>query len=174
MKLPRETEHGQDRRNLINRRRYPRYPVSSAAEAADIQGDRKISGRLSDISRNGCYLDTINPFDREAAVALTIISDKQSIKTRAKVVYSQIGMGMGLSFTTTEPEQVHLLERWLGELGGGEQPGPDSPKTEIRVDSTKSTDPVLRDIFAELIVSLSLKGILNDLERKAMLQKLSQ
>jgi hypothetical protein len=114
-----KTEQGQDRRNLTDRRSSLRYPVSFAAEVSDIQGDRKITGRLSDISRNDCYVDTINPFELEVAVSLTIITDKLSIKTRAKVVYSQIGMGMGLSFTTTDPEQVRLLERWLGELGGG-------------------------------------------------------
>ena len=171
---PKKTEHGRDRRNLIDRRSFLRYPVSSAAEVADIQGNRKMTGRLSDISRSGCYLDTINPFELEVGVSLTIITDEQSIKTRAKVVYSQIGMGMGLWFTTTEPEQLRLLERWLGELGGGAQPGPDLPNTEIRLDSRRNTDPVLRDIFAEFIVSLSLKGILGDLEGKAMLQKLSR
>jgi hypothetical protein len=63
-------------------------------------------------------MDTICPFPTKADVTLTITRDKQSFKTQAKVVYSQIGMGMGLLFTTAQPEQLRQLGIWLGELGG--------------------------------------------------------
>jgi hypothetical protein len=162
------------RRNAVNRRNSPRYPVSSAAEAVDIKGDRRIAGRLSDISRSGCYMDTINPFEVEDLLELTIMEDKQSITTQAKVAYSLNGMGMGLSFTTAEPEQLRLLGSWLDDLDGGKERAPNSPDVEMQIDSAKTPEPVLRDIIADLIVGLSRKDILNDPEVNALLRKLSK
>ena len=162
----------EDRREDVNRRSFPRYPVSSAVDAVDVHGGCKTTGRLSDISRNGCYVDTISPFEVGVALTLTIVREKQSIKTRAKVVYCQIGMGMGLSFTTTEPEQTALLLAWLEQLGGGEQQKPGSPNIEIQPHPATSADPILRGIVVEIIASLRRKDILSDWEEKIMLQKL--
>jgi hypothetical protein len=41
-----------------------RFPFSPAVEATDIQADIRIFERLFDISRNGCYVDTINRLRR--------------------------------------------------------------------------------------------------------------
>jgi PilZ domain len=172
MELTKKAARGHDPREHINRRKFPRYPVSSAVDAVDIDGVRRITGRLSDISRNGCYVDTTNPFEVGAALALTIIRDKQSIKTRVKVVYCKIGMGMGLSFTTTEPDQVLLLITWIEELGGGKSQAPASPNLEIQPDAATGADPILRDIVVEIIASLRRKDILHDWEEKVMVQKL--
>jgi hypothetical protein len=172
MELTKKAGRGHDRREHINRRRFPRYPVSSAVDAVDIDGVRRITGRLSDISRNGCYVDTTNPFEVGAALALTIIRDKQSIKTRVKVVYCQTGMGMGLSFTTTEPDQVLLLLTWIEELGGGKLQGLALPNTDMQPDSPTGADPILRGIVVEIITSLRRKDILHDWEETVMLQKL--
>ena len=84
-------------------RRCPRYPCSSYVEALDVQTDMRIAGRVSDIAKGGCYVDTINPFAAKANVALTITKNEQSFKSSAEVVYSKIGMGMGLMFTSAEP-----------------------------------------------------------------------
>jgi hypothetical protein len=172
MELTKKAGRGHDRREHINRRRFPRYPVSSAVDAVDIDGNRRITGRLSDISRSGCYVDTISPFEVGAALALTILRDKQSIKTSVKVVFCQIGMGMGLSFTTAEPDQVLLLLTWIEELGGEKPHGPASPKIAMQPDSATSSDPVLRDIVVEIIASLRRNDIVHDWEEKVMLQKL--
>ena len=100
------------------KRSCPRYPFSGVVEAFDIAGDVRLMGRLSDLSRNGCYVDTINPFAKGAAATLTITKDARSFTTQSKVVYSSVGMGMGLLFTTAEPEQLRVLGSWLSELSG--------------------------------------------------------
>lgn len=104
--------------NSADKRRWPRYPFTTAVEAIDIQANIRIIGRLSDIAREGCYMDTISPFATRAAVTLTITKNNQSFTTEANVIYSQIGMGMGLFFTKAEPAQLSLLEAWLQELAG--------------------------------------------------------
>jgi hypothetical protein len=148
----------------------PRFPFSPAVEATDIQADTRILGRLSDISRNGCYVDTINPFAKDAAVTLTITREKQSFKTHAKVVYAKVGMGMGLLFTTAEPEQLRVLGSWLGELAGGKVGGLGSPSLSLQPEAANGADQELRKIVTELIALLNVKSILNDSEGMALLR----
>jgi hypothetical protein len=168
---------GHERIHSTEKRSCPRYPFSCAAEAIDIQGNTRITGRISDISRNGCYIDTISPFAPKAAVTLIITKDKQSFKTQAKVVYSQIGMGMGMMFTTAEPDQLHVLGTWLAELSGERVHELEAPVPEAKVTAEKSGAPETRNVLSELILSeliilLSRKEILNDSEAKALLQRL--
>ena len=124
----------------VEKRSCPRYPFSPAVEALDLQADTRILGRLSDISRNGCYVDTINPFAKGAAVTLTITRDNQSFKTQAKVVYSKMGMGMGLLFTTAEPDQLRALGSWLHELSGGRTQEEEQSNVFVHRETAKSAD----------------------------------
>jgi hypothetical protein len=169
-----KTSHGQDRRSSADKRSCPRYPFSPAVEAVDVLANTRISGRLSDLGRNGCYMDTISPFAPEAAVTLTITKDNESFKTQAKVVYSQIGMGMGLLFTTAEPEQLRLLGTWLGELGGGKPAERPPPGAAAIHEAPKIDDDLLRIAFTELVGLLGRKNIVNDSEALTLLQKLSK
>jgi hypothetical protein len=158
----------------VEKRSCPRYPLSPAFEALDLQADTRIMGRLSDISRNGCYVDTINPFAKDAAVTLTITSDNRSFKTQAKVVYSKMGMGMGLLFTTAEPEQLRVLGSWLNELSGGKLAGEEQSNLFLQPGTATSTDVELRKIVSELIALLNGKNILSDSEGMGLLRKLSK
>jgi hypothetical protein len=167
-----KTVSDQIARNPVDKRSCPRYPFSPAAEAVDVLADSRINGRLSDIARNGCYMDTISPFASKTDVMLTITRDNQSFRTHARVVYEQIGMGMGLAFTTAEPEQLRQLGRWLGELGGGESSERNAPISEIQRETRKSMDHELREIFKELITILSRKSIISDSDEKSILRKL--
>jgi hypothetical protein len=161
---------------LIEKRCCPRFPFSPAVEALDLQADTRILGRLSDISRNGCYMDTINPFAKDAAVTLTVTRDMQSFRTKAKVVYSKIGMGMGLLFTTAEPDQLRVLGSWLNELSGGKIEESES-NVFLQREATKDADAELRElrkILGELVALLNGKNILNDSEGMALLRKLAK
>lgn len=106
------TPMGRDRRTC------PRYSFTAEAEALDANSRAKMTARTSDISRGGCYVDTFCPFPRNASVMLRIVRDKESLIAQAKVVYSKLGMGMGLSFTSLEPDNKRVLDRWIGELSG--------------------------------------------------------
>jgi hypothetical protein len=177
MEVLNKTTYGQPppaRAEPAEKRSCPRYPFSPAVEALDIQADTRILGRLSDISRNGCYVDTINPFAKDAHVTLTISRDNQSFKTQAKVVYSKMGMGMGLLFTTAEPEQLRVLGSWLNELSGGRVYEEETSNLFMQPESAKSTEVELRKIVSELIALLNGKNMLNDSEAMGLLRKLSK
>jgi hypothetical protein len=156
------------------RRICPRYPSSAAVEAIDIHANTRIMARLSDISRSGCYIDTINPFAPEASVKLTIVRNNQSFKTRAKVVYSQVGMGMGISFTIAGPEELAKLDAWLEQLSGAKSEESDTPEADVVHQTGQSVDHEVRGIVRQIIFFLSRKGIVNDSEGLALLEKLSK
>jgi hypothetical protein len=153
------------------KRRHPRFPFSTGGEAFDPQANVRVTGRLSDISRSGCYMDTISPFAVNAAIILTVTRDGRTFKTKARVVYSLNGMGMGMMFTT--------LDGWLAELGGLIHLAPDkatldAATPEVLVEAAPVVDQELRDIVRELIVVLSRKSIVGDVEAMAMMRKLSK
>src|SRR5271170_6655013 len=156
------------------KRRHPRFPFSTGGEAFDPQANVRITGRLSDISRSGCYMDTISPFAVNAAIILTVTRDGRTFRTKAKVVYSLNGMGMGMMFTTMEPDQARVLDGWLAELGGLIHLEPDPAKPGALVEAAPVVDQELRDIVRELIVVLSRKSIVGDVEAMAMMRKLSK
>jgi PilZ domain len=155
---------------LENQRSNPRYPLSSTVEVIDIQGNTRIMGRIADIAKTGCYVDTINPFPPKAAVFLRITKDQQTFETKAMVVYSQTGMGMGLSFTTTEPEQLRTLEGWLAELSGEKAPDANQAGS-VPLDAAKSVDEESRSGLSELVRLLNRKGVLTGPEGNAILRR---
>jgi PilZ domain len=174
MEAPQKTINGQNPPNPAQKRSCPRYPFSPAVEAIDDQASFRIRGRRSDISRNGCYTDMINPFAAKSVVSLVITKDNQLFKTRARVIYSQIGMGMGLLFTTADPDQLLLLGTWLAELNEGKHRDTVAPAIQLPADTSNNTDHDLRNIFIELVTLLSRKNIMNDSEGMALLRKLSK
>jgi hypothetical protein len=167
-----KVENEQAAGGFAEKRSWPRFPLSTSAEAFDPLANIRITGRLSDIARKGCYMDTISPFALNAAVILTITRDSRTFRTKAKVICSLNAMGMGLLFTATEPDQVRVLESWLDELSGGTLVEPDAPAPEAPVEIARRADQELRDIVRELIVVLNRKSVVGDGEAMAMMRKL--
>src|SRR5277367_4789780 len=106
------TPMGRDRRTC------PRYSFTAEAEALDASSRARMTARTSDISRGGCYVDTFCPFPRNSSVKIRVLRDHESLIAQAKVVYSKLGMGMGLCFTSLEPDHKQMLDRWVGEFSG--------------------------------------------------------
>jgi hypothetical protein len=156
------------------RRSYPRYPCTAAAEIVDPVSGARINGRTSDISRGGCYVDAINPFPAGTAVRMLLTKDNQSFVAQAKVAYAAPGLGMGLMFTSADPEQLWTLQRWITELGRTSvaEPEVQAPGPEVRSAPEKNAKNEQSYVLNELIISLMRKGVLTDAEGKAMLEKL--
>jgi hypothetical protein len=158
------------------RRTHPRYPCTAAAEIVDPGSGARIHGRTSDIGRGGCYVDTLNAFPRGTAVRIRLTKDEQSFVAQAKVAYAMPGLGMGLMFTSADPEQLGTLQRWITELGGTSAPEPEAraPEPELKAWSAPEKNPKNEQYYVlnELIISLMRKGVLTDAEGKAMLEKL--
>jgi hypothetical protein len=170
-----------DRRKFANasvaavpaeRRNHPRYPCTAAAEVVDTHSGARVNGRTSDISRGGCYVDALNPLPVGSVVKIRLTKDDQTFVGQAKVAYAAVGLGMGLMFTSAEPEQMWTLEKWLAELGGTSAPEPEVRKQADRNAPEKNSKNEQYYVLNELIISLMRKCVLTDAEGKAMLEKL--
>jgi hypothetical protein len=102
-----------------DRRHFPRYPFVAYSEVTDLKHpDVHMRARTSDLAREGCYVDTITPFDVGTYVAVKIVKNEQRLLVNGRVFYSSAGMGMGIRFTPLKPGERHLIERWIIELRG--------------------------------------------------------
>lgn len=99
----------------VERRSAPRHAMVLAAEVIELPRGAKLSARTADISRTGCYIDTLNPIPPTARVLVRITHNEETFEAEAHVVYVSYGLGMGMAFITCEGEQMVRLERWLSE-----------------------------------------------------------
>lgn len=95
------------------RRREARYKFAASVElVADPSGERS-EGRASDISQQGCYVDTKICFAMGTVAKIRITREGKCFEARVKVVFSQAGSGMGLLFVVIAPTQLPTLEAWM-------------------------------------------------------------
>jgi hypothetical protein len=100
-------------RSSKDRRAELRYKFSAAIEMVENGSDEKRTGRISDLSRHGCYVD-MNPCYPLGTVAkIFILRDGQSFEGDARVVFSQDSKGMGILFTSIPPASVPILKAWV-------------------------------------------------------------
>jgi PilZ domain len=95
------------------RRRTIRYPFDAPAEVSDEKFGSQLSMRVSEISLNGCYLQTEAPFPAGAELFVKIFSEGSFLEARATVAYSRPKAGMGVAFRDLKPYFVAVLKRWL-------------------------------------------------------------
>jgi PilZ domain len=99
---------------MADRRDAPRYPLILIAEITEIPGGIKMTARTADVSRTGCYLDTLKPALKGAQIQLRLTRGEELFQTQARVVYVSAGRGMGVRFHEYVIEsQLLILDRWL-------------------------------------------------------------
>src|SRR6266481_114467 len=98
-----------------DRRTHPRYEFVAAVEVVAAESGVRMETRVRDLSQQGCYVDTNNPLPLGTVTDVRITKGAQRFETRARVVYSRASKGMGLLFTTIEPEHLQTLGTWLTE-----------------------------------------------------------
>jgi hypothetical protein len=161
----------------VERRRHPRYSFSTAAEVVEKKSGARIQGRITDLARGGCYVDAMTPFGVGSEVTIRIMVESKTFEAPARVVFAAPGMGMGLTFTSVEPEQLPVLQKWLADLSGAVRPEPLIAKEEKlseKVGVSHAPSNEQNCVLNELIIALMRKNVLSDLEGKALLQKLLQ
>jgi hypothetical protein len=94
----------------------PRYSFIAAMELIDAQSTMRLSGRISEISRYGCYVDVMNTLPVGSALNLRITRDKGTFSTAAKTIYIHERIGMGVVFVDPPADQMQILDSWLAEM----------------------------------------------------------
>lgn len=97
-----------------DRRNSPRYALILVAVVTDLESGARLSARTSDVSRTGCYVDTLNPTPKGKSVRVALSQGDEMFGATGRVVYAIPGLGMGIKFDEPiEAEQFATLNRWL-------------------------------------------------------------
>jgi hypothetical protein len=99
----------------IDRRSTPRYPMVLAADIVELPRGARLHARTADISRTGCYVDTLNPIPQGSKVRVRITHHQEIFEALGAVVYSSPLLGMGIAFSEVSLEQMGRLQGWLEE-----------------------------------------------------------
>jgi hypothetical protein len=155
------------------RRRSLRFPFSSTVEAVEPKSGAKVTGRTSDLGPGGCYVDTLSPFPVGTEAKVRIVHENEAFEAQVKVVYSMIGMGMGLVFVSAQPKQVRVFQKWLQEISGQPAPAQDMhSREEPKIAEADKTQTFNNVILSDLIMTLMQKNVLTEKEGKDLLRKL--
>lgn len=101
---------------MLDRRAAPRYALILVAEITELPSGTKLSARSSDLSRSGCYIDTLNPIPNGSPVRVRLFRSGDAFEALGKVVYASGGLGMGIAFDEHVPSsQLAILDRWLAD-----------------------------------------------------------
>ncbi len=106
------------------RRKVPRYEFVATSELTDPVSAIRLSGRVTEISRNGCYVDALNALPEGTLLKVQITCDRGSFSTKGKIIYVHPGIGMGVAFLDPQEDQLKVLDFWLAALAAAKNPQP--------------------------------------------------
>ena len=99
---------------IEDKRHDPRVPLIAAVEVTEVATGARLSARTSDLSRSGCYIDTLNPTPSKTVVRVRLTHGNEELELPGRVVYTSPGLGMGIRFDENlHPAQLSILDRWL-------------------------------------------------------------
>ena len=95
-------------------RRSPRFPFIASAQVVETRTEAKLQARTSDLSREGCYLDMLNPLPTGTRLKINVTHRNQELDAVGLVVHSELNVGMGVQFE--EIGQRAVIDAWLSDL----------------------------------------------------------
>src|SRR5215467_1550792 len=99
---------------MADRRSSPRYNLIVAASLVESGSVTRISARTSDVSRAGCYVETLTPISKEKALRIVLTRGEETFETQGRVTYASPGLGMGIQFDQPiDTHQLAVLDSWL-------------------------------------------------------------
>ena len=147
-----------------DRRCATRSSFIAPVEMVEMRTGSRIYARTSDLSPQGCYIDTLNPLPVGAAVRLQIQRAGLVLDVLANVSSRHVGSGMGLVFGEIAGAQQAILESWLSELG--------LPPRAVFEKPFPAENPTLspgNDCATRLVHVLLRKGALSQSEAREIL-----
>ena len=98
------------------RRRAPRYALVAMADLTDSDGAMLLSGKITEIGRNGCYVETLNALPVGTLLKVLVFRDQHTFVTKGKIIYIHERDGMGVAFLDPPQDQLKILDSWLAEF----------------------------------------------------------
>ena len=94
----------------------PRNIFVATTELTDSATAMKLSGRVTEISRKGCYVDILNALPVGTSLNVRILRDQGTFVTKGNIIYVHERIGMGIVFLDPAEEQLQILDSWLVDL----------------------------------------------------------
>jgi hypothetical protein len=152
-----------------DRRKEPRYPLSTDTQIEEPRAQAIINGRMTDLGMGGCYIDTLSVYPAGTEVMVRIDRDGTKLEAHATVMYSKEGMGMGLAFKDLTHTQQEHIYTWVEELSGRTS-APRRGKIAPQMPAEGNRGSVL----AQLITLLMRKGVVTPAEHQQLLREIEK
>jgi hypothetical protein len=99
---------------MSDRRDSARYALTLVAIVTECATAVVLNARSSDVSRSGCYIDTLQPLPTGTQVKVLLRSGDEILEAAGRVVYMCPGLGMGVNWGLNLPDKtMAMLDRWL-------------------------------------------------------------
>ena len=113
-----------------NRRRRARHKINFNLELRDERTNVPLRVNATDISGNGCYIETIMPMAVGTALKADFWIDEEHVNTSAIVRTCDPGVGMGIEFLSLTPDLQDRFQNLLEKLDPAGISGPAHAKPE--------------------------------------------
>ncbi len=113
--LPPEDRTAAESSNADNRRRFQRHRIAFPLEFRDERVNTPMRVNATDISGNGCYVETVMPLNIETVLRVDFWIDQERISTSAIVRTRDPGVGMGIEFTSLTEDTKNRFQDYLDE-----------------------------------------------------------
>jgi hypothetical protein len=117
--LPSEVRTAPAVRPPDNRRKFLRHRISFPLELRDERVNTPMRVNATDVSGNGCYVETIMPLTVATSLKVDFWIDQEHISSSAIVRTRDPGVGMGIEFTGLTEDTKKRLQAHLDVLDPG-------------------------------------------------------
>jgi len=107
-----------------NRRKFERHKISYPLELRDERVNTPLRVNATDISGNGCYVETVMPLAIGTALRMDLWIEEERLAPSAVVRTRDPGVGMGIEFTGLSEESKKRFQIHLDQLNPGSSLGP--------------------------------------------------
>jgi PilZ domain len=102
-----------------NRRKFQRHNISFPLEFRDERVNTPMRVNATDISGNGCYVETVMPLPISTVLRADLWIDQEHISATATVRTRDPGVGMGVEFTGLPQDSKRRFQAHLDKLDPG-------------------------------------------------------
>jgi hypothetical protein len=125
--------------NPDNRRRYQRHKISFPLEFRDERINTPMRVNATDISGNGCYVETVMPLTIGTVLRVDLWIDEERISASATVRTRDPGVGMGIELTGVTDDIKQRFQVYLDKMDPG-LTGPVQKDAEKSEEEEKRTE----------------------------------
>ncbi len=111
-----------------NRRKFLRHKISFPLELRDERVNTPLRVNATDISGNGCYVETVMPLTIATNLRVDLWIGDEHLSPSAIVRTRDPGVGMGIEFTGLPEETKKRFQAHLDKLDPGNSLGPKNPQ----------------------------------------------